>query len=121
MTAGIQEEKCGGCHQQAFAHWSKTRHASSMATLRSHLKQGDLRCLPCHAQEYSAGPTGGATTAGTDAITCISCHNRSGSPSEVCRTCHTSITDPFNHYSNHSHTICSGGSESPSAGRCSRP
>jgi hypothetical protein len=109
QTVAEQKQACGRCHIDAHAHWAQSPHAKAMATLRARMKHSDLRCLPCHTQEYSVHADGGHATMGKDAVTCQSCHKPGRNPRNVCLDCHTKITDPGESYKRNLETACPGG------------
>jgi hypothetical protein len=66
---------CASCHQQEFAFWSGTRHASAYATLSRQNKQFNLDCVGCHVTGYEE--PGGSTVVAVDTlmnVQCETCH-----------------------------------------------
>lgn len=119
-TVRVLQEECAACHQEAFAVWSKSRHAGSMDTLRSRIRHKDPRCLPCHSRAHETDVQLTKTGSGHDAVTCGSCHKNGVKPEDTCRNCHNQFTDPSGHYKLKLTTICPGGSDRSVAGSCSR-
>lgn len=48
----VGTEQCKECHEEAYAFWKKTKHASAWATLEDQGKHFDLTCIGCHAVGY---------------------------------------------------------------------
>lgn len=48
----VGTESCKECHEEAYAFWKKTKHASAWATLEDQGKHFDLTCIGCHTVGY---------------------------------------------------------------------
>ena len=106
------EEPCQYCHQDAYAVWSKSRHAKAFSSLEDVNKSFDPNCLQCHTVGFNQ-PGGfidmDATASLTD-VQCESCHgaarqhvksggttpvaNAGWRPMEMCAQCHTQPHSP---------------------------
>lgn len=115
---------CAGCHAEAAAVWSRTRHAAAWATLTADDKQYDLECVGCHVTgwELPGGVCGldrlapGGAAVGARDVQCEACHGpgsrhvaartaaarratiRRAVPAQVCRTCHVGEHSPHFEY-----------------------
>lgn len=99
---------CKTCHEEAYDTWTKTRHATALATLQKTGQESDPECFTCHTT--GAMQRGGFTSAkDTPELTnvqCESCHGGGvshaakpvagyGAVSEdLCRGCHTEAYNP---------------------------
>jgi len=99
-------DACGSCHQQEYATWQYTKHASAFDTLVAHAADRRTDCVGCHVVGFEE--TGGydffRRAAHLENVGCESCHGRGGphlSPdfvpkgedakpdyAQVCATCH---------------------------------
>jgi len=99
-------DACGSCHQQEYATWQFTQHASAFNTLVAHAADRRTDCIDCHVVGYEE--TGGYDflhrPVHLENVGCESCHGRGGphlSPdfvlmtrdakrdyAPVCATCH---------------------------------
>jgi len=99
-------DACGSCHEQEYATWQYTKHATAFNTLVAHTADRRTDCIGCHVVGYEE--TGGydflRRPAHLENVGCESCHGRGGphlSPSfvpkgedaspdfaQVCATCH---------------------------------
>jgi peroxiredoxin len=98
---------CGVCHEQEYATWHYTKHATAFNTLVTHAADRRTDCIECHVVGF--GETGGYDFARRpphlENVGCESCHGRGGphlSPgfvpteannqtkdyAQVCGTCH---------------------------------
>jgi hypothetical protein len=72
----LGSEKCQRCHEQQYAHWLTTPHATAFATLEKQQKQADAQCVGCHVT--GSGQPGGyaADVKEPDLrnVGCESCH-----------------------------------------------
>jgi Cytochrome c7 and related cytochrome c len=58
-------ESCKGCHAEAYAAWSVSKHARSMESLTRE-QQRDPRCTACHAPNLAEQRVAG--------VSCETCH-----------------------------------------------
>jgi len=100
----VGEATCKGCHADAAAFWSTTKHASAYETLSRQFKEFNLDCVGCHVTGYNR--PGGSTVTHVDSLTnvqCEVCHGPGSRHAEssgdtdlitlkpaesVCRSCH---------------------------------
>jgi hypothetical protein len=100
-------DACGSCHEQEYATWQYTKHATAFDTLITHAADRRTDCVGCHVVGFEE--TGGydffSRPAHLENVGCESCHGRGGphlSPifvprdidakpdyTQVCATCHT--------------------------------
>lgn len=109
---------CGACHEQAYSAWAASMHRKAYKTLSDRRREGDLRCVTCHVQEFKVTGAGFEVANGHGAVTCSSCHN-GGEPELVCVRCHTDATDPARKYAGALKSICPGDTKA-GAGKCDR-
>lgn len=99
-------DACGACHQQEYATWQYTSHASAFDTLVTHTADRRKDCIGCHVVgfEQPGGYDFMRRPAHLENVGCESCHGRGGphlSPgfvprsaegrpdyASVCGTCH---------------------------------
>jgi ribosomal protein L37AE/L43A len=58
-------ESCKGCHAEAYATWSTSKHARSLESLTRE-QQKDPRCIACHGPNLTEQRVG--------AVSCETCH-----------------------------------------------
>lgn len=87
---------CAGCHQQDFAAWQKSAHASAFAALLRRESDADPNCIGCHSIGF--GTPGGYRRefAGSKLVDvgCESCHGP-GSAHVKQRTSGKEVTEHF--------------------------
>lgn len=106
------EEPCQYCHQDAYAVWSKSRHAKAFGALEDVNKSFDPNCLQCHTVGFNkpGGFIDMDVTASLTNVQCESCHgaarehvksggtkpvaNAAWRPVEMCAQCHTQPHSP---------------------------
>lgn len=68
-------ERCGQCHDAAFAFWNNTPHARAFFTLAKAGKTADPACVGCHVTGYGKpGGHSGSRASGLEAVQCEVCH-----------------------------------------------
>ncbi|MCL5105258.1 MAG: hypothetical protein M1133_14265 [Armatimonadetes bacterium] len=101
-------EKCKNCHVDIYESWSKTSHASSIASLQKTKQEFDPECISCHATGVLArdGFTNFKETPELANVQCETCHGpgleHSKLPStdygkveeQTCRACHNDERNP---------------------------
>jgi len=105
-------EPCQYCHQDAYAVWSKSRHATAFGALEDVNKSFDPNCLQCHTVGFNqpGGFIDLDVTASLTDVQCESCHgaarkhvksggikpvaNADWRPVEMCAQCHTQPHSP---------------------------
>jgi 2',3'-cyclic-nucleotide 2'-phosphodiesterase (5'-nucleotidase family) len=106
------DERCQYCHRDAYAIWSKSRHANAFSALEDVNKSFDPNCLQCHTVGFNkpGGFIDMEVTASLTNVQCESCHGaarehvKSGGtkpvanvgwrPVEMCAQCHTQPHSP---------------------------
>ncbi len=100
--------KCKDCHSEAYEKWSKSRHATAMATLQKTGQDFDPECVGCHATGVMVrnGYKNPKETPELGNVQCEACHGPAlghiSSPAkgfgktgeQVCRSCHTDERTP---------------------------
>ena len=103
-------DACGVCHEQEYATWQYTKHATAFDTLVTHGAERRKDCVGCHVVGYEekGGYDFATRPAHLEDVGCESCHGRGGphlSPTfvpvvesgedkgkkdyaQVCSTCH---------------------------------
>lgn len=99
-------DACGVCHEQAYATWHFTQHATAFNTLVTHTADRRKDCIGCHVVGYEqpGGYDFQRRQPHLENVGCESCHGRGGphlSPTfvprdddgqpdyaQVCETCH---------------------------------
>ena len=99
-------DACGVCHEQEYATWQYTKHATAFDTLVAHAADRRKDCVGCHVVGYEekGGYDFTRRPAMLEDVGCESCHGRGGphlSPgfvptrddgsrdyASVCQTCH---------------------------------
>jgi len=101
-------EACKTCHAQVHDNWSKSRHATAMATLEKTHQEYDPECVSCHATGVLVrnGFQNMRDTPKLANVQCESCHGpglaHSQKPAkgygkageQTCRSCHTDERTP---------------------------
>jgi hypothetical protein len=110
---------CESCHKSAYEIWTKTKHASAMATLVMKQRQEDPPCVECHVLGFTkkGGYVSEEKSPNFSNVQCESCHgprkahvaNPAISPqvkaSETCAVCHTPPHSPGFEYKSYWHKI----------------
>jgi 2',3'-cyclic-nucleotide 2'-phosphodiesterase (5'-nucleotidase family) len=105
-------EMCKQCHSDICDGWSKTRHATAMATLEKTHQEYDPECIGCHATGVIArnGFKNMKETPKLANVQCESCHGAGLAHAEkpakgygpvteqTCRACHTDERTPEFNY-----------------------
>lgn len=100
--------RCKACHEEAFAVWEDTPHATALDTLVRERQMYNPECLPCHTTGYrkAGGYVGMSNTPHLAHVQCESCHSASGTHPEsrmagfgksgiqACLQCHTRENSP---------------------------
>ncbi|MEJ2573164.1 MAG: multiheme c-type cytochrome [Gammaproteobacteria bacterium] len=112
QTPYASDEPCQYCHQDAYAIWKKSRHASAFSALEDVNKSFDPNCLQCHTVGFNkpGGFIDMEATASLTNVQCESCHgaarahvksggtkpvaNADWRPVEMCAQCHTQPHSP---------------------------
>ncbi len=72
----LGSEKCQRCHEEQYAQWRTTPHATAFAVLENQQKQADAQCVSCHVT--GSGQAGGYTANLKEPdlrnVGCESCH-----------------------------------------------
>lgn len=99
----VGAENCKSCHEEAFAFWKGTKHASAYETLEVEFKEFNLDCVSCHVTGYEK--PGGSTVTFVENrkdVQCEECHGPGSihaktesidaivltPPKDLCRKCH---------------------------------
>jgi len=72
----VSSETCGGCHQDIYDFWKKTKHATAFETLAKTGRDVDINCLACHTTGYRepGGFDSQLATPDLKNVGCQSCH-----------------------------------------------
>ena len=119
--AYVGAARCAGCHEDAAAFWTQTRHAHAYQTLVQVNKQFSLDCIRCHVTGWQqaggvcridrtqvGGPGVDGRGVGRRDVQCEDCHGpgsehvvddtgghiRGEVPKEVCMRCHEAENSP---------------------------
>ncbi|HYV85678.1 MAG TPA: multiheme c-type cytochrome [Patescibacteria group bacterium] len=101
-------ERCQACHAEAYATWSRSKHAHAFDILVKSSQNYNPKCVGCHTMGYGKpqGFVSATATPGLEHVGCEGCHGPSsqhpdtvgkgyGATSvERCRDCHTSENSP---------------------------
>lgn len=101
-------ERCGSCHEEAYAIWKKSRHAHAFDILVDENQNFNPRCVGCHTIGFGkpSGFVNVRSTPGLVHVGCESCHGPSRDHPDVieagfgratstgCVTCHTKDNSP---------------------------
>jgi len=105
-TIDLSADLCGKCHTDyhhpTFDEWELSKHAESLAGLRTSSHAGDS-CLECHSQDYRHAVEEGETPPTVDtaqlSLVCVTCHSPHGGTgqsaqlrlpiADLCGECHT--------------------------------
>lgn len=106
----VGSQECRYCHEDAFALWEKSKHASSYAALEAKGKNFHLECIGCHVLGFKQ--PGGVCridlVKGRSHVGCESCHGpgsvhvatltqdtiAKGNDSQQCQSCHDTTNSP---------------------------
>jgi len=105
----VASARCGGCHPKQHEFWKGTAHARAYAAVAGERSEKRRSCLVCHTS--GMGTAGGfvsiAKTPHLANVNCQDCHRFTIAEHEaaghkaprvdtqMCGTCHTSLTDPM--------------------------
>ncbi len=101
-------EKCRECHEEAYAVWSASSHASAFDILEEKSRQYDKDCTPCHTTGFykRGGYEHLAVTPDLKHVGCESCHGNGydhvldpdtpteGDAAGICVDCHVPLHSP---------------------------
>jgi hypothetical protein len=71
---------CRGCHEPAFAWWTRHAHGRAYTTLERQNKQFNLSCVGCHVTGYMQ--PGGSSVVHNQGLTHVGCESCHGAGSE---------------------------------------